>query len=113
MENFEFEPGNGTRYNFFINKTDYDHAGKPMYFHFAWMRYGPASGIIAKFAYDSFLHHSYVKEKLLSKELSISDADIAAIMAFIHKKTNVKVSFPDGYDDTGLWNPQQSLESPL
>ena len=110
MQRFTHTPGNGTKYELFINKTDHDHTGKPQYFHIAWMRYGTASGVIAKFGYDSFVHYSYFREKILAHELNISNADVAPIMAFMRDKTGVRIGLPEGFDENGLYKESAVIQ---
>ena len=65
-----------------------------------WMRYGMASGITAVVDTNGYLHWKYLSDKLNKPGV----ANIAAILAFLNKKYNIKVGIPPGFDANGIHN---------
>jgi len=112
MKRYEYVPGNGTRYEIAIIDNRIGQGFHPpiehpaVYrensFYFIWMRYGPASGVVAKFYYDSLLHYSYF-EKKVGYTVGIGEADTAAILVFLERETGIQVAIPEGYDKNGLY----------
>jgi len=102
-DKFDYQPGNGSRYELYIIPTNPNHENKFQSFYFAWMRYGGSSGIVAKFNYDDFLHYNYFEEKMLCKDLHISTADTAALLCFLRQETGIRVGLPVGFDQNGLY----------
>jgi len=109
MKYHEWSPGNSTTYKFFIQENVSNiflNDSKKQYSPYSedsilltWMKYGMTSGISIVIGTDTFLHYSYLSEKLNN----INSADIAAILAFLNTTYNIPVGIPPGFDTNGLW----------
>ena len=87
MEQVIWEPGNGSRYDLLYGKDN----SRGRYI-LAWMRSGGSGGTCIVWSAQSYLHYSYLCEKL-----NVNDADAAGIMTFLASKGH-DVGFPEGYD---------------
>lgn len=91
MNNYQWQPGNGTNYD--INVVQHD--DKVL---LCWMLYGGSGGVCMKFSVGGLLHWSYMSEKLGIK----NRADLAGIMGLVHKLGLAEVGMPEGYGLDGL-----------
>ena len=113
MKYYDWIPGNGSRYKFFVeadisstvisSKNGAEYGTSPYSYDsilLTWMNPGISSGKSMVVATQSYLHYSYVMEKLNIE----SEADTAAILAFLNKFYDVEVGMPVFYcSETGLF----------
>jgi len=81
LSRYDWQPGNGTRYDLFYGTTAKDRA------FVSWMLYGGAGG--KSMAFSSYLHYTYVMEKM---QVGISDA--VGILKFLEEMGHA-VGYPD------------------
>ena len=80
LNHYDWQPGNGTRYDLY-----YGPAGKRTFV--SWMRFGGAGGI--SMVFDSYLHYTYMMEKM---QINISDA--VGILKFLEEMGH-DVGYPE------------------
>ena len=93
MRNYQWQPGNGTNYDINVH----EHNGKVL---LCWMLYGGSGGKCMTFTKGSFLHCSYMAEKL--DLVGGAGADAAGILALVHELKLAEVGMPEGYGLDGL-----------
>ena len=80
LNHYDWQPGNGTRYDLYYSKTG-DRG------FISWMRRGGAGGTAMSFSH--FLHYTYVMEKM---EIGIADA--VGILKFLEEMGH-DVGYPE------------------
>ena len=96
LERHVWCPGNGTRYDLYHGETN----DNPSKIFISWMRHGGSGGYSFAFTRDTFLHYSYIMEKM-----QLNEADAAGILSFISKILFVKVGMPPSYNKDGIYSP--------
>mgnify|MGYP003144478604 CR=1 FL=1 len=75
MEQTEWCPGNGTRYNLLYGKTS---EGRYL---IAWMKFGGSGGVCFSWNEGTHIHYDYIGEKM-----DLRRGDAAGILAFLETK---------------------------
>jgi len=80
LNHYDWQPGNGTRYDLYYSKT-----GSRAFV--SWMRRGGAGG--TAMAFTHYLHYSYIMEKM-----EINTADAVGILQFLEEMGH-DVGYPE------------------
>ena len=83
LQKYTWEPGNGTRYELFYGRVKNTNL-------IPWMRRGGSGGRAMAFSEGSFLHYTYVAEKM-----DVNAADAAGILQFLERMGH-DVGYPEG-----------------
>ena len=81
LSRYDWQPGNGTRYDLFYGKTSKETG------FISWMKFGGASGV--SMAFTHYLHYTYIMEKM---QISITDA--VGILMFLEELGHA-VGYPE------------------
>jgi hypothetical protein len=92
MKRFDWQPGNGTRYDLICGQV----GDRTM---ITWMRFGGSGGVTMLFSH--FLHYSYILEKM-----QINIADAVGILMFLESR-GYEVGYPEHENyETCIGEPQ-------
>jgi hypothetical protein len=97
LTGYRFEPGNGTSYDLLFGGLP---DGRVL---LAWLYNGGSGGGVFRFDPDSFLHHSYLSEKMPLTYGGLV-GDVAALLVFL-SGFGIEVGLPSEADNHTL-NPQ-------
>jgi len=97
VERIDWQPGNGTRYDIVYAQ---DSRGRV---YFTWLQYGGSGGTTFSFTPGTYVHYSYLMEKMSIPSRMTGDA--AGLLAFLHTKGH-DVGMPS---DWSSWFRSESL----